>query len=74
LHLAHEGGRHGHERDRAALGSAELRHGALSKSVVQSLRPAARARDLSVQQLIVELVEVAAGAQLIAAIVDDHDD
>ncbi len=41
------------------------------RSVVHSLRPAARARDCSVERLIVELIEVAADEQRISAILDD---
>ncbi len=41
------------------------------RSLVHSLRPAARARDTTVEKLIVELVETAADGQLIKAILDD---
>ncbi len=41
------------------------------KTLILSLRPLARARDCSVEQLVVQLVEVAADDQLIGAILDD---
>jgi hypothetical protein len=40
LRLAHEGDPHGHDRDRAALGSAGIRHAALSQGVGAVLAPA----------------------------------